>query len=271
MKFTPREIKNNVNISPTSPVKDFFELVIKILGFILVIYVLLGFAVDYIAPRISTNTELKLGKLFSARFERKERTHVELQLQQILDELIKKSQGLPPFTYKVYVEEAKDVNALALPGGNIVVLSALLKEVDSENELAMVLAHELGHFYHRDHLRGLGRSLVFLLISSTLFGSDSSTSKVVTNAVTNAEMRFSQVQEKAADLYALDLLNKTYGSVVGATDFFEKMSRKEKLWPILYIFASHPYPGSRVNALKETIKSKGYVIGQEIPFEYTQK
>src|SRR3989338_11424152 len=118
MKFTPREIKSNVNISSVSPVKDFLELVIKIFGFVLVIYILLGFAVDYIAPRISTNTELRLGKLFSARFERKERTPVELQLQQIFDGLVKKSQGLPPFTYKVYVEESKDVNALALPGGN---------------------------------------------------------------------------------------------------------------------------------------------------------
>ena len=265
MKFTPREIKSNVNISPTSPVKDFFELVIKILGFILVVYVLLGFAVDYIAPRISTNTERKLGKLFSAKFERKERTHIELQLQQILDELIEKSQGLPPFSYKVYVEEAKDVNAFALPGGNIVVFSALLKEVDSKNELAMVLAHELGHFYHRDHLRGLGRSLVFLLISSTLFGSDSSVSRVVTNAVTNAEMRFSQVQEKAADLYALDLLNKTYGSVAGATDFFKKVLQKEKLWSVFYIFASHPYPKSRIVALEEAIKIKGYKVDQKMP------
>jgi predicted Zn-dependent protease len=265
MKFTPREIKSNVNISPTSPVKDFFELVIKILGFILAIYVLLGFTVDHIAPRISTNTELKLGKLFSARFGKKERTPAELQLQQILDELVKKSQGLPPFNYKVYVEESKDINALALPGGNIVVLSALFKEVDSKNALAMVLAHELGHFYHRDHLRGLGRSLVFLLISSALLGSDGSASKVVTNAVTNAEMRFSQVQEKAADLYALDLLNKTYGSVAGATDFFEKMSRKEKLWSFFYIFASHPYPASRIVAIKENIKLKGYVMGQKIP------
>lgn len=265
MKFTPKEIKSNVNISPTSPIKDFFELVIKIVGVILAIYVLLGFAVDYIAPRISINTELRLGKLFSTRFEKKERKSVELQLQQILDELVKNSQGLPPFNYKVYVEESKDVNALALPGGNIIVLSPLLKEVESKNELAMVLAHELGHFYHRDHLRGLGCSLVFLLISSVLFGSDSSVSKVITNAVTNAEMRFSQVQEKAADLYALDVLNKTYGSVAGATDFFEKMSRKEKLWPILYIFASHPYPESRIVAIKENIRLKGYIMGQKMP------
>lgn len=66
-------------------------------------------------------------------------------------------------------------------------------------------------------------------------------------------------------MYALDLLNKTYGSVVGVTDFFEKMSRKENLWPILYIFASHPYPASRIAGIKENIKLKGYVIGQKMP------
>lgn len=267
MKFTPKEIKTNVNISPTSPVKDFFELVIKILGLILAMYILLGFAVDYIVPRISTDTELKLGKLFSSKLEKKKRTHVELQLQQILDKLIKRCKGLPPFTYKVYVTESKDANALALPGGNIVVLSALLKETESENELAMVLAHELGHFYYRDHLRGLGRTLVFLLISSALFGSDSSMAKVVSNAATNVEMRFSQTQEQAADLYGLDLLNKMYGNAAGATDFFEKMSRKEKLWPIFYIFASHPYSGDRVGALKKAIKNKGYIIGQKTPLK----
>ncbi len=271
MKFIPKEINNNVNISPTSPVKDFFELVIKILGLILAVYVLLGFVVDYIAPRISIKTEVDLGRLFSSRLERKKQVYTELQVQQILDELLKNSQNLPPFNYRVYVEESRDINALALPGGSIVVFSELLKQARSRNEIAVVLAHELGHFYHRDHLRGLGRSLVFLLISSALFGSDSSASKVITNAMTNAEMRFSQSQEKAADLYALDLLNKTYGNVAGAIDFFEKMSEKEKLWSFFYIFASHPYPESRVKALKEAIKINSYTIGQNIPFEYGQK
>ena len=46
------------------------------------------------------------------------------------------------------------MNAVALPGGNIVVFAGLLKEIKSENELAMILGHELGHFAHRDHLRG---------------------------------------------------------------------------------------------------------------------
>ena len=265
MKFTPRQIKGNVNISPVSPVKDFFELVLRILGLILAAYILLGLTVDYIAPRVSIKTERKLGRLFSAGLKKGEPSGLEARLQRILDELLEKSRELPPFTYKVYVEESKKINAFAFPGGNIVVFSALLKKADSENELAMVLAHELGHFYHRDHLRGLGRGLIFLLISSVLFGGDSSANNLIHNALTSAQMSFSRFQEKAADLYALDLLNKTYGGVAGAVDFFEKMSLKEKGWPIFYFFSSHPYPQSRVAALKEAIKIKGYPVGQKTP------
>jgi len=268
MKFTPRAIKDNVNVSSSPPLKDFFKLTLKILGLILAVYILLGFAVDFIAPRISVNTELKLSKVFVRDLKKAERTQTELQLQRILEELVKKSQGLPAFSYKVFVEDSKNVNAIALPGGNIVVFSSLLKEVKSENELAMVLAHELGHFYRRDHLRGLGRSLVFLLISSALFGNNNPASKFLANAVTNAEMRFSQTQEKAADLYALELLNKTYGHVGGAVDFFERMTSKQKLWPIFYIFASHPYPKTRVNALKKAITTKGYASREKINFKY---
>ena len=265
MKFTPREIKGNVNVSPVSPVKDFFELVIKILGLLLAAYILLGLAVDYIAPRVSISTEQKIGRLFSAGFEKRERSPIEARLQLILDELVKNSRELPPFNYKIYVEESKNINAFALPGGGIMVYSALLKKADSENELAMVIGHELGHFYHRDHLRGLGRSLVFLLISSALFNADSSLNKVVDNMLTNAQMRFSRAQERGADLYALDLLNKTYGGVAGAIDFFEKMALNEKWWPVFYLFSSHPYPESRVRALKEAVKIKGYPAGQKRP------
>lgn len=270
MKYTPKEIEGNVNISKASPVKDFFELVAKILGVLLVVYILLALLVDIIAPRISIGTEKKLSRLFTSSLEKKARTKEDRRLQEILDSLVEHADTLPEFNYKIYVEESKDVNALALPGGNIVVFSALLKEAGSANELAFILAHELGHFSNRDHLRGLGHNLVFLMISTVLFGSDSSTSQVIANVITGAEMHFSQKQEKAADIFALRLLNKRYGNVAGALDFFEKMAAKEKLGEFFYVFASHPYPKKRVEALKKEIEVNGYTMGQKMPVDIPQ-
>ena len=78
-------------------------------------------------------------------------------------------------------------------------------------------------------------------------------------------MKFSQKQEKDADFFALDLLQKKYGQVAGATDFFEKLGKKDKRGRILYYFATHPHPRDRVTALSERIKNKRYTIKEKTP------
>lgn len=268
MKYTPKELKENVNISRTSPIREFFLLLGGVLGVILIVYIALGFAVDIVVTKLSPEIEQSLGRLYSKIYENTEETTTGIQLQEILDGLAKE---LPKgeLQYKVHLVANSLINAMALPGGNIVVFSGLIKEVKSENELAFVLAHELGHFANRDHLRGLGRRLVLLTISIALLGGDSSAANFLMNSLLNVEMKFSQHQEKMADLWALDLLNRRYGHVSGATDFFEKMSKKEKKGRILYYFATHPYPENRVKTLEEQIREKGYLVlvKEKIPLD----
>lgn len=268
MKYIPKELKGNINISQTSPIREFFILLGGVLGVILLIYIALGFAVDIIVPKLSPEIEQSLGRLYSKIYENTKKTTAGIRLQQILDKLV---QQLPEreLQYKAHLVHGSRANALALPGGNIIIFSALIKEVDSENALAFVLAHELGHFANRDHLRGLGRRLVLLTISIALLGGDSSVTNFIMSSVINVEMKFSQRQEKMADLWALDLLNNRYGHVSGAADFFEKMSKKEKRGRILYYFATHPYPKNRVKTLEEQIQEKEYLVlvKEKIPLD----
>jgi len=266
VKYTPKEIKENVNVSRHSPIKELFILLGGVLGVVIVVYIALGFAVDLAVSKLPPEVEQSLGKLFSGLYENAEKTPAGIRLQQILDSLVKE---LPQekIQYKVHLIPDSKVNAMALPGGNIVVFSALVKEVDSENALAFVLAHELGHFANRDHLRGLGRRLVLLTISVTLLGGDSPATNFLMNSLMNVEMKFSQRQERMADLWALNLLNRRYGHVSGATDFFENMSKKEKGGRLLYYFATHPYPKDRVKILKEQIQERGYLVKEKIPLD----
>jgi Zn-dependent protease with chaperone function len=60
-------------------------------------------------------------------------------------------------------------NALAVPGGAIVVTAGLLRILETEEELAFVLGHELGHFVGRDHLRGMGRAAALQLAFGMMF------------------------------------------------------------------------------------------------------
>jgi Zn-dependent protease with chaperone function len=271
MKYTPKDLEENVNVSPQSPLRTFSIAFAKILAVLVIIYFIIGALVDLIAPRVSVGTEKKIGALIDAAFKDRKQTEQELRLQSILDPLAKGDPALPGFDYKVYVQENQQVNAVALPAGNIVVFSGLIKEVKSENEMAMVLAHELGHFRHHDHLRGMGRQLLLLLLVSFFSGGDSSSQSIVLPSITTMQMRFSQKQEQAADQYGVDLLNKTYGHAAGATDFFVKMSKKDD-WPkFMYFFSTHPYPASRIQAITERIQEKGYLAGKVEPLWIAKK
>ena len=63
MKYIQRHPDTNVNVTPTSPLKDFFVLSGGLLVITVAIYFLLGFAVDLIIPHISPETEKKNQKL----------------------------------------------------------------------------------------------------------------------------------------------------------------------------------------------------------------
>ncbi|MBW1839063.1 MAG: M48 family metallopeptidase [Deltaproteobacteria bacterium] len=266
MKYTPKELTENVNISHTSPIKEFFLLLGGVLTAILIVYGVLGFAVDLVVFKLPPAIELSIGKLFTQNYANTKKTTAGTQLQVVLDDLLEKHPD-GEINYQVHLVPDVNVNAMALPGGNIIVFSGLIKEVESENELSFVLAHELGHFANRDHLRGLGRMLVLLTISTALLGGDNFVNEFLINSLLNVEMKFSQKQEKMADLFALDLLNKKYGQVAGATDFFEKLGNKDQKSRLLYYFATHPHPHDRVKALEKMIKSKGYLLKEKHPLD----
>ena len=266
MKYTAIELEGNVNVSERSALKEFFYLTGGIFAIIILFYLLLGFAVDLIVPRLSIETEEMIGEFFSAKVAENMELSTDPELQALLDDL---SKGLlyKEGYFRASIAPAPDVNAIALPGRDIIVFSELLKEVETENELAFVLSHELGHYVHRDHLRGLGRGLVLIAISITVLGSESSATDFLFNSLSTVEMQFSQQQESAADLWALENLNKKYGHVAGATDFFEKMGRKNEFPEFLTFFSSHPGSENRIKYLNQIINEKKYVLKDKTPLK----
>ena len=156
----------------------------------------------------------------------------------------------------LYIPE-DTVNALAVPGDRIVIFEGLLAEMESENELMMVLGHELGHFANRDHLRGIVRQLIFPVAIATLVGDPSGLAQsgaAVAQALSNAQ--FSQAQELKADQVGVQLLQTTYGHVGGATDFFQRLRQKRD--GNLEFLATHPLPQRRIQRLERQIREQGW-------------
>jgi predicted Zn-dependent protease len=142
-----------------------------------------------------------------------------------LDALLARLAGHWPeneYALAISVVEADAPNAFALPGGQLLVTTALLEQAGSENELAFVLGHELGHLAGRDPLRALGRGLLVSLVLGSLGGAEGAS--VAATAATLGERSFSREQERAADRFALALVAAEYGHVAGAADFLRRQA-----------------------------------------------
>ncbi len=173
MEYKPTLLKDNVNVSHEKPIREFVLLFSGITFFLLIAFWSLGLfvdvAVDYISPDLEAVIFSPLEVSMSEHTTSSDRQ--QAKLQQLVDELRKCSNIAYPL--KVNLIKSEDANALALPGGRIVVLSSLLDKVESENGLSFILAHEIAHFKNRDHLRGLGRGIVFTALMAALTGAGS--------------------------------------------------------------------------------------------------
>ncbi|MCH7956160.1 MAG: M48 family metalloprotease, partial [Proteobacteria bacterium] len=87
-----------------------------------------------------------------------------------------KVQGYSPISAQVpvnfYLVQNDEINAFAIPGGNIYVHTGLIYAAEDEAELASVIAHEYGHVVYRHSAQHLSRANMAGLAQSVLLGED---------------------------------------------------------------------------------------------------
>lgn len=265
MKYIPKEIKGNVNVSTSHPLIEFLWLAGGLVILVAITFFVLGFITDRAVVKLPVSTEVWLGEHGLGRFTADPDPELTAHLQELL-KVLPEDSVLHRYNFSVYLETSDQVNAIALPGGKIVVFSGLVDKLESENELLMVLGHELGHYAQRDHLRGLGRGLGVVLLTTLLFGLDSSAGDMVANTFVNFQLEYSKEQESGADRFGLELLVGHYGHAGGSVDFFNRIEGKNAS-KIQYLRASHPHPGDRVRQLQEIIEENNYSVRATVPLD----
>ena len=234
---------------------------------IYIIWLLVSNLVWLIPPQI----EQQLAAVVTPAYEKlAQPSPAQDSLNQLLDRLETQLPvaNNPKRNYRVLYIPQNTVNALALPGDLIVVYAGLISQVKSENELMMILGHELGHFANRDHLRGIGQALLLKFTLTTIFGDSDRLSGIIASAVESvSSAQYSQAQERQADDFGLMLLQATYQHVAGATDFFARLNRQSGM--DFAFLASHPSPQNRVDRLNRLIKERRYETGNLNPLPAT--
>jgi|694.fasta_scaffold00143_86 predicted Zn-dependent protease len=164
--------------------------------------------------------------------------------------------GKSPKDYTIEVVESKDINAFATLGRRIVVNTELIKTVNSESALAMVLAHELGHLERKHLIKSLISQNSSALIKHYIFKDN----RIVSAISYAGGLHYSRETEKDADMFGINLINKLYCNVPGKLEFFEKMSKLENAGKLQEYFSTHPLSSSRLDYLSAEIKAKGCLL-----------
>lgn len=117
-------------------------------------------------------------------------------------------QTCPPYTLLFRTSKLFGANAMALPGGTIVVTDALVDLAHNDTEVIAVIAHELGHVEHRHSLRlalqGIGAGVILVAITGDI-GSVSDLAAGLPSLL--LQNGYSRDMEREADAYALAWLN----------------------------------------------------------------
>lgn len=167
------------------------------------------------------------------------------QKSEILTDFVKKITKLD-YPIEIAILDSKELNAYCTFGDRIFVTKKLLQTVETENELAFVLAHEAGHSFHRHNTKGLVFNLVYNLTLGALgLGSQSLVSGTNT---------YSRDLENQADEFAIQALNRYYGHTNGAEDFFKRIGSDQihfSWWIKLMekVFSTHPSSDQRIRKI----------------------
>ena len=262
MNYQPSLPEHNDNVSHQHPVREFFVLITGVLAFVLIGYWALGFFVDIAVGYLSPEQEAQLFSKVDINWDFGEESMPEEQakLQGLVD-AFKPCLSLPyPITVSLVKSEA--VNAMAVPGGKMVVYSGLLDAVSSTNGLMFVLAHELGHFKNRDHLRLMGRGIVLSILAMLAFGGDAGISDILVSTINLRTAKYSQSRESQADHTALLALQCHFGHVGGATELFEALKSPEAEFDfkMLHYFSTHPELQQRIDNLHQLTQELGFPV-----------
>ena len=241
------------------PVLFFAGLLGLILGAFLLLWVQKDRIVESIADKVPISWEVSVGEQAFAQFQREGTLLVdsewEPQVEEITSRLLPAVQS-SGYEFKFHIMQDTNVNAFALPGGNVVILTGLLEHADTAEEVAGVLAHEIAHVTRRHSLRNIIKSAGLIVFVQALLGDMSGLAGVaVEGSRYLLQQKFSRDFEREADDTGWEYLVQAGIDPRGMTRFFEKLrelsaaSGMDAMEGSLSLLSTHPASQERIERL----------------------
>jgi len=262
MRYENHQPKEGINVSDEHPLKEFAQLVVGITIAVLIVVSLLTYFAGALVRYIPFSYEQQM--VSGIDYFQPQVTLEQERLQTLANKL-SQHMGLPEgMTITLHIDQDDTVNAFATLGGHVVFFQGLLDQVESEQELAAVMAHEIAHIKLRHPIVATGKGLTLATVASVFSGFSASSAGdwLIGNSINLSLMRFSRAQELEADAIAACALQQEYGTIFGAKSLFERFAKLENDSLASAVtteaFRSHPYSQDRWQVLVALASREGW-------------
>lgn len=215
----------------------------------------------------STDSEVRMGEAITRQVEKEYKMVDDPLIQKRVEDIGKRIAGVcdrKEIDYHFKVLDDDEVNAVSLPGGFVYVNKGLIEKTASDDELAGVLAHEVGHIVARHSIKKLqalqGYSILRILVAAAPGSGE--VGNAADTAFTQLLLGYSREDELLADQLGARYLKLAGYEPRGMITFLEKLqeiNRRKPLRPLSY-FKTHPYIPDRIRVVKQE-------LGEGIDFE----
>jgi predicted Zn-dependent protease len=192
--------------------------------------------------KLKGETEQKLAELIIETIERSNDKIENEKVLSVLDSIkvrLCAGKNIDCTKIKIHLIRNSEINAFALPDHNMVIYSGLLEYAENAEEVAGVMAHEIGHI-EKNHVmkklvKEIGMQMLFTIAAGDA-GNDISreTAKVITSTA------FDRSKEREADKFAVELLTSAHVDTQPLSNLFFRLALKDKMPEELVWISTHP-------------------------------
>lgn len=208
---------------------------------------------------ISIKDEAQIGEAINEIILRDYAVFSDIDYEIVLDTASKRllyALDSPIYAYRFTLLNSEQINAFTAFNGEIYVFKGLLDACETPEQLAAVLAHELGHGQYRHVMKNLIRELGIATITVIASGGDQVIIDQIAKVIISSS--FTREMEKKADDFAFDLLEKSGINPQNLTAFFIKLKAEREMYKMPEWMNSHPSLENRIERLIARKVSEGF-------------
>jgi predicted Zn-dependent protease len=223
-----------------------------VLGILICAYMLvIPWFGEKLAGTVSKEWEIRLGdQLFNSM-----KLKIDTGKSMLINRFYKQIEMNASYPFRISVVNEDVVNAFAVPGGNIVVYEGLLRELESYEQLAALLAHETSHIRHRHSLRSLFRSVSQKIFLTMIVGNESGIAAYLAGRADDLKsLSYSRGLETEADEYGMQWMKEHQLNPAGMLGLMQRLQAASKEEEPSEFLSTHPVYRHRIARINEFLK-----------------